>query len=674
MFSGIRKLLGAVSVEERNGMVFVEGIDADVMARDIKSIWGTNKLNANMFVTLDSNSFSIPSFFLPDILYTLEQLTKSRTLKMSIRSLSKIKTLLLENTWLKNTLQEPVSQLDYDALNDFYYPPLSTQVDFFKAYDKGVQQYGLRGMLLAAAAGSGKSLASLFLAQLVGAEKVIIICPKNALNRVWEDTIASAYKKKQSYWISNSGKPYTGKEKFIIVNYDSMSQATSIATSFTTEKVMVILDESHNFNSLTSQRTNVFIEICRDTNASDVVLLSGTPIKALATEAIPLFRCIDPLFTEDVEKRFKRIYGGNNERAVEILKNRMGLVSFKVEKKELNLLPLIFQDIKVTLPNAKDYLLTTIKDVMRKFIEERHEYYRERKSADEKVFEQCLNLYKASLHSHAQKQQYEYYQKCLAIVIRSKGDWAAKDEMLYCNKFENSNIIPMLPKELKVAFKDVKSIIKYVHLKIQGECLGRIVGGLRTKCHVDMVKHIEFKAVCDSTVKKTIVFTTFVDVIRECEKVLPTLGLKPLFVYGKTNTNLNSIVSAFEKDEDANPLVATYASLSTAVPLIMADAMILIDSPFRDYILTQAVSRIHRLGATTQCYAYKVVLDTGDEPNISSRSVDILAWSQSQIEQILGITSPYEIKDDLDSFSAALEGLDEPVQSVVNLQPSFLNW
>lgn len=88
--------------------------------------------------------------------------------------------------------------------------------------------------------------------------------------------------------------------------------------------------------------------------------------------------------------------------------------------------------------------------------------------------------------------------------------------------------------------------------------------------------------------------------------------MNPVVVYGKTNNELNKTVGLFEKDIDLNPLVATYQSLSTAVPLVMADTMIMLNAPFRAYIHEQAISRIHRLGADTQTIVWEAYLNTGE--------------------------------------------------------------
>lgn len=674
MFSTIKRLTGNITVETKGSEIFVEGVDAEVMAKDIKAIWGTNKLNQQMFSRMWRSSFSFPSFFAPDVLYTLERLTQHNTLKLSIRTLNKIREHLLSDTWLAKTQLPIVPRLDKNKLKSLKYEPLDFQYEFFDEYERLTQHYGLNGLLLAASAGSGKTYTSLALSEMLNSKRVVVIAPNNALNRVWEASLQEHFYKPPTYWLSNSGKPFQGNERFVVANYEALDKVLEIVKKIGTENVTIILDESHNFSSLDAKRTQNFIELCAVTQSKNVVWLSGTPIKALSIEAIPLFRCIDPLFNEDVQTRFKKIYSGSNERAVEILKNRMGLVSFKVEKSRLNLLEPIFQEIKVNIPNAKEYTLTSIRKQMQDFVKERHEYYRARKPDDEAFFYRCLKLHKDSLFDDKQKREFEQYETFLKLVIKSSGDFSAKDFMVYCNKYELNKILPSLPQNLRNTFKDVRSIVKYVHLKIQGECLGRIVGGARIKCHVDMVNSLPFKEICESTKKKTVVFTSFTHVIAQCERHLPEIGLSPLSVYGKTNSNLPAIIEQFDKDDNVNPLLATYASLSTAVPLTMADTVIMIDAPFRDYVLQQAVSRVHRIGATTQCYVYTASLDTGNEVNISTRSVDILKWSQQQIEEILGIKSPFEITDDLETFSVAVEGLDQPVVSVKKAVPVFMNW
>lgn len=81
--------------------------------------------------------------------------------------------------------------------------------------------------------------------------------------------------------------------------------------------------------------------------------------------------------------------------------------------------------------------------------------------------------------------------------------------------------------------------------------------------------------------------------------------------------------------------------------MTMADVMITVDTPFRDYIFQQTVARINRLGVTTQTHVYVAQLDTGEIPNISQRTTDILKWSAEQVSLITGYTVPFELNDEM---------------------------
>jgi hypothetical protein len=390
-----------------------------------------------------------------------------------------------------------------------------------------------------------------------------------------------------------------------------------------------------------------------------VIWASGTPIKALAVESIPLIRCIDPTFTPEVEKRFKAIYGSSVERATDMLAHRLSGLMYKIEKKELNLIAPIFREIKVTVPNGGRFTLKAVKDDMVKFTDERSAYYASRKKDDERFFYGVLDTFVRTLSS-SQRAEYTNYMRCLRIVQQYQGDARfCKEEMVYCNRYEAKVIIPTLTKDVRDKFREAKTIVKYVKLKIQGECLGRVVGRARIDAHLAMAPKIDYVSIMQSTVKKTLVYTSFVEVVKLLQTHFEELGLDALFVYADTNKSLSSTISKFRDDAEANPLVATYKSLSTAVPLIMADVMLLVDAPWRDYQLQQTVSRISRLGADTQTYVYTAILDTGELPNISTRSVDILRWSQDQVAAITGIKSPFEIGDDLEQAGMSLECFGE---------------
>lgn len=672
MFSRLRDLISGITVQDRGHEITIRGFNTEKFRNAIKRHWKSGRIDAHLFHNVTRSSVSFPTFFAPDVLFTLTQLAKVRSPGIPVRHIAKMRDQLLENTWLGNVENKFPTKLNLSRLSDFHFTPKDFQSGFFEFYDQKTQAYRLGGMLLAATAGSGKTYTSLALAQCLEPEIIVVVCPLPALYQVWDDSMKSLYKKPPSYWIAAQNKPYRG-ERIIIAHYEKLSDLLQLSKTLIGKRSVVILDESHNFNTLDTLRTSSFLELCSVLKTKDVIWLSGTPIKAMSKEAIPLLRCIDPTFTDDVQQRFRKIYKDSNDKGVEIMRHRMGFLSYKVEKSQLQLQDPIFKEIQVITPNGMYYTLDAIRERMKKFTAERLEYYASRRKQDLEVFMEGLNYFEKHM-TKSQKPQYEQYRadlKWIMVNVGSPDFWSMLGPI---NHYELKTILPMLPKDMQVPWKAIRSAVKYPSLKVQGECLGQIVGKAREQCHVEMVEHIDFQGICDSTEKKTVVFTSFVKVLEQIRAKAVDLEISPVFVYGGAEDSLTNVVQKFDTNEDLNPLCTTYKSLSTAVPLIMADTMIMIDPPWRDYVLQQTVSRIHRIGATTQVIVYKCQLYTGDEDNISSRTVDILKWSQQASEEITGVRSPFKLEDFDKANEYALEGDQEYIPQLKTKMPPSMSW
>lgn len=645
MFGYIKRSFGIVTATEKNGKITVEGVNANFMNNDFTKMWKTSKIGLHMFEKVTRTSFEIASFYALDLRYMLESMLETgKSLQVSRRTARQIIDKLNENTWLKNTLDDDQHCLKFNHLDKFLWKPLDHQMNFLVYYDKLVPQYGLNGLILAGSAGSGKTALGLFLAECLESDHVIIVSPKLALDKVWRQTLDSIFKSKPSFWISNDKRDY-GDEKYAVVHYEALDKFLPYAKNLK-GKVTIILDESHNLNEVNSLRTQLFIDLCKVTKSENIIWASGTSFKAQGSESIPIFKTIDPRFTDDIATSYKKLYGSGGGRALDVLANRINIMSFKIAKSELKLAEPIIKNIAVKVPNGKDFTLDVVKAEMQAFVEERNKYYASRKSEDQAFYDKCLATAYNKFKRPIEFDEYDKYKKCVKLVQMHVSDLSqVKEELMFCNKFEKNVIMPHLSGEDAKQFKEVKSIIKYVSLKIQGECLGRILGKKRMECIVAVSQHIDYSKIIESTEKKTVIFTSYVNVLESVSKTVADLGYSPMVVYGKTNNELASIVTAFETKKEINPLIATFQSLSTAVPLTVADTMIMVNTPFRDYIHQQAISRIHRIGADTQVSVYIATLDTGGVPNLSTRSIDILAWSQSQVELIMNMKSPFPVTE-----------------------------
>lgn len=663
MYASFSRLLGIVSVKETATHIVVSGVPGLRLSKDIYNAWKTGKISANLFTSVSRSSVKFPKFYAIEMLYILEHLMQSRRTFVGRRTLSKIVDEMVANTWLHNIGgQDFKARLDYSKLDELNVILFTYQRKFIETYDWVTYKYNLLGMLMDVAAGGGKTITNYALGHCLKSDTCIYVVPKNSVIDVWVKTIRSLFKTPQDYWYSLSGvEPEAGKKHYI-VHFDYLEKFLDFAKKNKTKfgKVFIAIDESHNFNE-DSARTRFLVDLCHTTDARDVIHASGTPFKAMGSEAITLLKTVCADFTPEVEQSFRKLFGKEAKKALEILANRIGIVSFKVLKDEVETPGVDYFERRIKIKNGSDYTLTAVRDKMSAFITQRLEMYKKQMPEHELMYGTCLDLHaKAIGGSSAAVTAFGEYKRNIAILRKGYDPVTMKDLVMACNRYELKVIVPSLPDKYRKPFLNVRAIIKYVDLKVMGEALSQVLGRLRIQCHLDMLPEMPLDEIIDNSKSKTVIFTSYVEVVKELEIRLKEAGYKPLVVYGETNKDLPAIVKKFDNDPDANPLIATFKSLSTAVPLVSASTEIFTNSPFREYERTQAVARVDRVGQVHRCSIYDTFLDTEMDPNISTRSKDILAWSKQQVEAILGVQTP----DDLD---VSLENLAE-VDGVVSLE------
>lgn len=665
MFAALKQRLGIVSVTTTPTYIVVQGIDTMKLFKDIYAAWGSTVIQKNMFSIARSSELRMRHFFGLDFLYILETLYDAPQTRLPRRIIKKVIEELKLQTWLGQIDRGVTSITDMSVVNkQIPYELKPFQRGFVEHFGIMVPAYRLKGYMLDAGPGTGKTLTNLILGAALHAEKVIILTPKNAVNRVWEDSIKDLLLNKKSYWVSTSGEMPTMDQHYYICHYEALETLLGFIkmNEPRLKNIFVALDESHNFNRIDAQRTQMFIELCQMKCVSWANWASGTPILALGVECIPFLKCIDPLFDQESEDRFRKIYGRDAKRANDILRNRIGHLKYHVPKQDVVDIEVTTKQHLVKIPNGMEFTLNAIGERMKAFIEARRKYYKENFGKYRIDYNRALEDFKLSLNGPQERMAFAKYQECFKTVSSGFDPKLMKEEAAYCNSYELRTIIPRLHPTEKPLFKSARSVLKYVDLKIMGEALGGILGRERTRCHVEMLPHIDFGRFIDDAKKKTLIFTSFVEVVEKANGILKDSGYDAALVYGSTNKDLAQIVQKFYKLPDLNPLVATYQSLSTAVPLTAANNIMLLNQPFRSGIREQTVARAARLGQDEAVSVWDILLDTGDLPNISTRSNDIMEWSQQQVASIIGVQNV-----DLDSLAleareGELEGHDTITQ------------
>ena len=150
-----------------------------------------------------------------------------------------------------------------------------------------------------------------------------------------------------------------------------------------------------------------------------------------------------------------------------------------------------------------------------------------------------------------------------------------------------------------------------------------------------MLKTVDIKALINEAKKKTIIFTSYIDTIEACEQYVKSLGFKPIVIYGKNSGEIAPLAAKFQKDPTWNPLIASLQTLSTGATLTAANRVIFLNKPWRSIDYAQASDRVHRIGQDTAVDIISLVLDTGEEGNLSTRMEDIMDESARAFDAIV---------------------------------------
>lgn len=678
-------VIGNIKVEQTDEYTLFSGFRVKPFMAEMKRIFNTTRFESGIVRSPTGFSFRVHHFFLYDFHQLLELMVENATRYYVADVPKKLLDELNNSEVIQKTTRVYPSRLDRKQLGRMAYPPLPNQEKFFQVYDQKTQQFGLNGYILASPPGTGKTYMSLALQAMLKPDVVLVFSPSNALNEVWRDTI-------DTKMTGTSSCVYPDEMVYgathYVFSHDNLKYALPhIKKICQGKKVGIIVDECHNFAEMSADRTQMLIEICKISQSKDILFMSGTPFKAMGREVIPFLLATDPYFGKKEIEGFKKIFGVSGTSAMYVLAARIGRVLYKVDKADVVDNKVTKLEVKVKVPGGERYTLPEIGKAMQLFVKERVVHYRKHDAEYVKTYQTILKRFESTLRTKADHEAFNLY-RTQADKVRGTSDLRlVVEEMRAANQYERKVILPMLTSQDKVTFKDCKSVYKYVSLKIQGEALGRILGRERTACNQAIVENINNgKVYCPEldmdgddwglmdifqmSKTKVVMFTDYVQVLQAMEKVLREHKLKPALVYGDTNKDLTSIINTVEKDPKVNPIVATYKSLSTAVPLVMCDSVVLLNVPYRDYLYQQSTARVDRLGQKHPVKIFTYQLDTGDVPNISTRSKELMEWSKAMVDELLGIKTdgadPEVIEEEfLASFTDAFR---------LNLGKTFKDW
>lgn len=660
-FSDILNSLSKVEVEKIGNRVVVTGFHGRDLAKDISKVWNTTRIANNIFLTFTGRKIEFYEFYALEVVYMLETLLETKRTRTSNMALRSVVDAIKANTWLKD-IDNPalLTELNWTALRTRFsstFTPKEAQMEWFKKLAT-FKQWHLEGMFLSADPGTGKTYMGVATSVLFDAELTFIFCPGNAVNEVWEEHMHRAFKKPPKYWVSSvAQKPVTtqpkGDEEFIICHYDHFDKIVDTLTKMAKGKRFAIwIDESHNLNEITAQRTQKLIDLAtQKTKPISCVWASGTSFKAFGKEVIPgLLTFCQSQFSMRVADSFNKIFGSARDYALDILARRINMVSHKIEKSSVLDVEKEEVEMEIEIPNGSDYTMSTVTKLMLDFVQERATYYTELRPEYESRFAQWMDKFRRNSTVNISGGIYNlntYVSYCEKMHTRFN-QREDKEKIRYCREFEERFLWPTLDASDKKEFRHIASVYKYLVLVIRGEALGRILTRQRIACFNDMVPYANLDKIVRASRKKTIIFTSYNEVASSIYEELKAKGLNPVIVNGNTKSEFERNIAGFKHDKRVNPVIANYKTLATAVPMTEASTIVLFDTPFRDYIRNQAISRAWRLDQDTLVTVISVLLKTGQSTNLSTRNKDILSETKAIVDRMLGINPDSDVYSDID--------------------------
>ncbi|MCP4394368.1 MAG: DEAD/DEAH box helicase [Alphaproteobacteria bacterium] len=630
-------------IESKTKYTYVHGFPIGEFSHRLQKEYNTSRLSHIFQATgiqfWGRGTVRILHFFLPEFLFLLRKLGFPYKFIKELRNNTWIGRLDTPDNQIRNRVNLDTMTSEISAI------PLPHQLEFVKEYDFLRYRYNLYGALLGFPPGLGKTLSALFLMSALKKEKVYITCPNSLVYNVWKAEIDTFFKEPQKIWTPNMDVEESEGCRFIIANYESIEKLITIAKYPVNSKgrIGIVVDESHNFLRLKSNRTKYIIGLRGMLDCEDMILMSGTPLKNSGLEIIPMLLMIDRYFNHESMIAFKKAFGVGTNIATDILNARMQSFMHRRTREETigdQLPEKTLKDIKIKLTNGDDYTAPVIKDEIIKFIMDREEFHGGNMEEYKRKFYEVMDF----LRSQPEIKGTIEFKNYLETIKRwekyppNMMSPAIRELVTNTNIYENETLLPLLSKDMKLKkqFREVRSAVKYLHLKIKGEVLGRYLTRKRIQMTSDLLKAAHLENIVKAAFAKTVIFTSYTDTIELAMEDFFKKGFTPIAVYGKTSKDVNSIVKQFQSDKDSNPLVASISMLSTGATLTAADTMVVINRPDRQAMFTQIQDRIYRIGQDKDVTIYTLTLDTGDIANLSTRMQEILESSKQFTDEVVG--------------------------------------
>jgi SNF2 family DNA or RNA helicase len=506
------------------------------------------------------------------------------------------------------------------------------QKEFLYHYYNATHKVGLNGFLMAFEQGLGKTFTAIATVYAFDLFPCIITAPKSTLLS-WKNSITALLPNK---FLKEDVLNVV--DKFYICNYEALDKVTNYITS---NPKSMIVDEIQNFRYANTARVQNVKDIQDRYKIKNVLALSGTPIKALASEFVPVMTMLDPMFaaSDTAQRIFKHLYNTGKYDAIAsaVLQERLKLYMIRKEaSKELNLPDKKKYDITLKINNIKPFTLPVamqhIKDFVKEGLDARN------KSDVSRLYEQLsrlLSLFQDSIRvqgiSYGNDYLEDYYKKVKAL---EKMDPMGNDKYK-----EFIAEIRAIEKDIRTTNSEIGKQIIQTRKEITSYrfiLMGKAIGEFFVRNKIRLLNAVvsenlnTIKNIIDNAGKKVLIFSTFREPLATLHDLLKRLDIESMLVESAADFNAN--FNKFKDNPNIRVMLGTIQALGTGTDGLQycCDTIIFLNRPFRSTDLMQAESRIHRQGQDSTCHYYYINVDPTN-PNVLSHEELINQWSKDML-------------------------------------------
>ena len=647
--------LKPVVIDKKKNIISIQRINFQQLFKHILDTYGEKKLNTIFYKTYDGfdirkfnrkkikrgdmkiTSLITPMFFALELAILFSQLYK----KYKLKSYRIIATTIYNDSWLSDADNKVPGKVDIEYAKRLLNPKYVLkpyQEEFINAYPKWKARLNLRGIYNAFDQGLGKTLTAMTLAMALHVDKIYVVCP-NTLVPNWYNEVLDYYDGKIKPFDCKNSSPDKDTRVFITNNESIKNILPYIDT---TCKTMLIIDEGHNFRSLNSARVKDLIDLKNRLRPSDILPMSGTPLKASPNELVPAFLLLDPLFTPEAADIYNKCFNFDNYQAMEIITARLGKVIYRKMKSDVLELPnKTIEDIMVRIQNPDPYLLVNVRHAVMEEYEKIFPSVIDKNISILKDFQTWVNKY-----STAGMLTTKWYISRICQAADYKNDYSieqlheldAEKVTTFLSTYVFSN--PLFPSKMEKQLKEWESKLIHFDRVAKGKAIGKIYPPRRTALYNAMWDENEsmFLDMINNNIKKTVIFSQFFGVITHIKNRLEMNGIKTVTVNGKVNNNDRAKnLREFKHNDDVRVIIATSQSMGTGVTLTEASQMLFFGPPWRSTDYDQCCDRIYRIGQDEDVRIHNVILDTS-QLNLSSKMEKILKWSAEMFHSAIDST------------------------------------